>query len=122
MAKLHDTLKLTSAQEAAWSDFSNKMKPVTMDKPEMNKPGHQDWKDMSTPDRLDKMLDRIKSREKLMAEHAEETAGLVIEPIVQGAGGMIVQPAGFVRRVRELWDKYDIFMKAHRVAVCFGRA
>jgi protein CpxP len=71
MARLHDTLKLTSAQEAAWSDFSNRMKPVKMDKPDMSKPGHQDWKDMSTPDRLDKMLDRMKSREKLMAEHAE---------------------------------------------------
>jgi adenosylmethionine-8-amino-7-oxononanoate aminotransferase len=59
--------------------------------------------------------------EKIMAEHAGETAGLVIEPIVQGAGGMIVQPPGFVRRVRELCDKYDILMIADEVAVGFGR-
>jgi protein CpxP len=65
MAKLHGALKLTSAQEAAWTEFSNKMKPVKMDKP-----GHPDWKDLNTPDRLDKILDNMKSHEKQMAEHA----------------------------------------------------
>jgi adenosylmethionine-8-amino-7-oxononanoate aminotransferase len=59
--------------------------------------------------------------EQLMAEHADELAGLVIEPRVQGAGGMIVQPDGFVRRVRELCDRYDILMIADEVAVGFGR-
>ena len=59
--------------------------------------------------------------ERLMRHHAGETAGLVIEPVVQGAGGMIVQPAGFVRRVRELCDRYDILMIADEVAVGFGR-
>ncbi|HEY6837695.1 MAG TPA: adenosylmethionine--8-amino-7-oxononanoate transaminase, partial [Geobacteraceae bacterium] len=59
--------------------------------------------------------------EKIMAAHSDECAGLVIEPLVQGAGGMIVQPAGFVRRVRELCDRYDILMIADEVAVGFGR-
>lgn len=59
--------------------------------------------------------------ERLMAEHAGETAGLVIEPLVQGAGGMIVQPEGFIRRVRELCDKYEVLMIADEVAVGFGR-
>jgi adenosylmethionine-8-amino-7-oxononanoate aminotransferase len=56
-----------------------------------------------------------------MSEHAHETAGLIIEPLVQAAGGMIVQPAGFVRKVRELCDRYDILMIADEVAVGFGR-
>ena len=56
-----------------------------------------------------------------MSEHAEETAGLVIEPLVQGAGGMIVQPRGFINKVRELCDRYDILMIADEVAVGFGR-
>jgi adenosylmethionine-8-amino-7-oxononanoate aminotransferase len=59
--------------------------------------------------------------ERLMAEHEGTIAGLVIEPLVQGAGGMIVQPEGFVRRVRELCDKYDCLMIADEVAVGFGR-
>ncbi len=66
MAALHDALKLTSDQDAAWAQFIDKMKPVEMDKPR-----HQDWKDMSTPDRLDRMLDNMKSHEKQMAGHAE---------------------------------------------------
>ena len=65
MSALHTALKLSANQEAAWTEFSGKMKPVEMDKPE-----HQDWAAMSTPDRLDKMLDNMKSHEKSMAEHA----------------------------------------------------
>ena len=65
MSALHDNLKLKSSQEASWTEFSNKMKPVKMDKP-----GHPDWKDLNTPDRLDKILDNMKSHEKQMAEHA----------------------------------------------------
>ena len=59
--------------------------------------------------------------ERLMAMHADELAGLVIEPLVQGAGGMIVQPEKFVSRVRELCDRYDCLMIADEVAVGFGR-
>jgi len=63
----------------------------------------------------------LKELERIMGEHAGEVAGLVIEPLVQGAGGMIVQPEGFVRRVRELCDRFDILMIADEVAVGFGR-
>jgi adenosylmethionine-8-amino-7-oxononanoate aminotransferase len=59
--------------------------------------------------------------ERLLAEHEGTVAGLVIEPLVQGAGGMIVQPPGFVRRLRELCDRYGILMIADEVAVGFGR-
>jgi adenosylmethionine---8-amino-7-oxononanoate aminotransferase len=59
--------------------------------------------------------------ERLMALHAHELAGLVIEPLVQGAGGMIVQPEGFMQRVRELCDQYDVLLIADEVAVGFGR-
>ncbi|MGA7828525.1 MAG: adenosylmethionine--8-amino-7-oxononanoate transaminase [Geobacteraceae bacterium] len=63
----------------------------------------------------------LKELENLMEKHGEETAGLVIEPLVQCAGGMVVQPPGFVRKVRELCDRYDILMIADEVAVGFGR-
>lgn len=59
--------------------------------------------------------------ERIMENHAGEVAGLVIEPLVQGAGGMIVQPDGFLKRVRELCDRHDILMIADEVAVGFGR-
>jgi adenosylmethionine-8-amino-7-oxononanoate aminotransferase len=59
--------------------------------------------------------------ERLMAQHLHEVAGLIIEPLVQGAGGMIVQPAGFLKSVRNLCDRYGILMIADEVATGFGR-
>jgi adenosylmethionine-8-amino-7-oxononanoate aminotransferase len=59
--------------------------------------------------------------ENLMAEHAHEVAGLIIEPLLQGAGGMIVQPAGYLAKVRELCSRFDILLIADEVAVGFGR-
>ncbi len=63
----------------------------------------------------------IDAVEELMKRNAGLVAGLVIEPLVQGAGGMIVQPAGFLKRIRELCDRYDILMIADEVATGFGR-
>ena len=70
MSKLHDALKLTSAQEAAFTEFSNKIKPAKADTAQMDKSRSQDWKNMSAPDRLDKILENMKSREAKMGEHA----------------------------------------------------
>lgn len=64
----------------------------------------------------------LQELERLMVFHADETAGLVIEPLVQGAGGMIVQPEGFVHAVRELCTRHGILMIADEVAVGFGRS
>lgn len=58
---------------------------------------------------------------RIMASHAQEVAALVVEPIVQGAGGMIVSPPGYLKRVRELCSSHGILMIADEVAVGFGR-
>jgi adenosylmethionine-8-amino-7-oxononanoate aminotransferase len=50
-----------------------------------------------------------------------EIAALIIEPIVQGASGIIVMPEGYLRGVRELCAKYDVLMIADEVATGFGR-
>lgn len=59
--------------------------------------------------------------EKVFAEHHEEIAAFVMEPLVQGAAGMVVHPAGYLRGVRELCDRYDVLLIADEVAVGFGR-
>jgi adenosylmethionine---8-amino-7-oxononanoate aminotransferase len=59
--------------------------------------------------------------EKILVEHGNRIAAVCIEPIVQGAGGMIIQPEGFLRGVRALCDKYDVLLIADEVAVGFGR-
>lgn len=56
-----------------------------------------------------------------MAEHHGEVAGVVMEPLVQGAGGMIVHPAGFLKGVRELCDRYGVLLILDEVATGFGR-
>lgn len=59
--------------------------------------------------------------EDIMAEHHQEIAGLIIEPLVQGAAGMITAPDGYLGKIRELCTKYNILMIADEVAVGFGR-
>jgi len=59
--------------------------------------------------------------ESLLAEHHEEIAAVVIEPLVQGAAGMITHPTGFLRGLRELTRRYDVLLIADEVAVGMGR-
>jgi len=59
--------------------------------------------------------------ERVLAEHHQRIAAVVIEPLVQGAAGMIVHPRGYLRGVRELTRKYDVLLIADEVAVGFGR-
>ncbi|RMG60601.1 MAG: adenosylmethionine--8-amino-7-oxononanoate transaminase [Deltaproteobacteria bacterium] len=59
-------------------------------------------------------------REKLM-EEKERVAAVVVEPLVQGAAGMIVHPEGFLRRVREAADEAGVLLIVDEVATGFGR-
>ena len=58
---------------------------------------------------------------RLIHEHADTLAAVVIEPLVQGAAGMIVAPDGFLRRVREATRSAGVLLIADEVAVGFGR-
>ncbi|MGJ4804476.1 adenosylmethionine--8-amino-7-oxononanoate transaminase [Luteimonas sp. SDU82] len=57
----------------------------------------------------------------LLDEHAGEICALVLEPLVQCAGGMRMHHPAYLRRVRELCDVHGIFMIADEIAVGFGR-
>jgi adenosylmethionine-8-amino-7-oxononanoate aminotransferase len=59
--------------------------------------------------------------EKTMKKHHSEVAALILEPMVQGAGGMIVFPKGYLKEARFLCSKYHILMIADEVATGFGR-
>jgi adenosylmethionine---8-amino-7-oxononanoate aminotransferase len=59
--------------------------------------------------------------EKILKKRRGRIAGAIIEPIVQGAAGMKVMPAGYVAGFRRLCTKYDTLMIADEVATGFGR-
>ncbi len=63
----------------------------------------------------------LEKMEEILARHHEEIAGLIIEPLVQGAAGMITSPPGYLKGVRRLCNKYRILMIADEVATGFGR-
>ena len=59
--------------------------------------------------------------ETLLRENHKRLAAIAIEPLVQGAAGMLVHPPGFLTEVRRLATQYDVLLIADEVATGFGR-
>jgi adenosylmethionine-8-amino-7-oxononanoate aminotransferase len=57
----------------------------------------------------------------LFERSASQIAALIVEPLVQGAAGMLVQPDGYLAHVRELCDTHDVLLICDEVATGFGR-
>ena len=53
--------------------------------------------------------------------HRDEVAGVLVEPMLQAAGGMVIWPSEFLAGVRALCDKYDTLLIADEVLTGFGR-
>ncbi|MXQ52923.1 adenosylmethionine--8-amino-7-oxononanoate transaminase [Shimazuella alba] len=58
---------------------------------------------------------------KKLEEKADQITGLIVEPMVQGASGIITAPKGFLTEVEKLCRKYDILLMVDEVATGFGR-
>lgn len=77
------------------------------------------WKGTSDPREVrDRALGEM---EKTFKKHSDEIAALVMEPLMQGAAGMIDQPSGYISRVRDLTTEYNILLIFDEVATGFGR-
>ncbi len=59
--------------------------------------------------------------EEILKNHPDQIAAVIIEPLVQGAGGIIVHPKGFLSDVRRQTEKYDTLLIADEVATGFGK-
>jgi adenosylmethionine-8-amino-7-oxononanoate aminotransferase len=59
--------------------------------------------------------------ERIFEERKGKIAALVLEPVMQGADGMIAQPPGYLRRMRELCDRHGALLVCDEVATGFGR-
>jgi len=63
----------------------------------------------------------FESLERLVCEYAEEICGIIIEPLVQCAAGMQIYPSIYLRKLRDLCNRYSLHLIADEIAVGFGR-
>ena len=77
----------------------------------------------NTDDELDKAyaLEAFKSMEDIVRENHREIAGIILEPLCQGAAGIRLYHPEYLRQVRALCDEFDLILIADEIAVGFGR-
>lgn len=66
-------------------------------------------------------IDCLSSIEKILEKDSNNIAGVIIEPLVQAAGGMIMYPAEYITKLRTLCDKYNVLLIDDEVAMGFYR-
>ena len=59
--------------------------------------------------------------ERHLEHHHGQTAALIVEPLVQGAGGMAMHDAEYLRRARAICDRYSVHLIADEIMTGFGR-
>ena len=59
--------------------------------------------------------------DRALGEHRGEVAAVIMEPLVQGAAGMLMHPPGYLRAVRDLCDRHGVLLILDEVATGFGR-
>jgi adenosylmethionine-8-amino-7-oxononanoate aminotransferase len=64
---------------------------------------------------------RLAALDDLLARRADDIGGIIVEPLVQGAGGMKFHDADVLHRLRALADKYDVLLIFDEIFTGFGR-
>lgn len=99
--------------------FHQIYKPLLFDTFAVPSPYCYRWPSTSDPEKVKEAS--LKAMEALFKKHHKEIAALVMEPLMQGAAGMIDQPKGYIFRARQLTEKYNILLIFDEVATGFGR-
>ena len=63
----------------------------------------------------------VRDMARVLGQHRGEVAAVIMEPLVQGAAGMLLHPPGYLRAVRELCDEHGVLLILDEVATGFGR-
>ncbi len=66
-------------------------------------------------------IECLNKLERVLSEQRDEIAAVIVEPLLQGAGGMIVHPEEFLSGVRRLTTAHDVLLIADEVLTGFGR-
>ena len=66
-------------------------------------------------------IECVQKFEALLEERSDRIAAVIVEPLLQAAGGMIVHPVEFLQKVRALCSKHDVLLIADEVLTGFGR-
>jgi adenosylmethionine-8-amino-7-oxononanoate aminotransferase len=99
--------------------FHRFYRPVVAEAVRLTPPHIWRWREwLSEPEALDRALVEA---ERVLSQHADQLAALVVEPVMQGAVGMWPQPPGYLRALRELTARFDILLVCDEVATGFGR-
>jgi adenosylmethionine-8-amino-7-oxononanoate aminotransferase len=96
--------------------FTAMFEPLTFAPIRLRPPGLPD-----ASGRVPTLAESLAAVEAVLAAHAHELAAVIMEPLVQMAGGIIVHPRGYLRGVRELTRRHDVLLILDEVATGFGR-
>ncbi len=100
--------------------FHKVYKPLLFNTNKMTCPSYYHNNDgFATEEEFLKQL--LNELEEHLKANAHKTAAMIIEPLVQAAAGMLMQPKGYIAGVRALTKKYNVLLIVDEVAVGFGR-
>lgn len=77
------------------------------------------WPGASNPEQVKR--EALQAMERVLKEYEGEVAAIMMEPLMQGAAGMLDQPQGYITGVRDLAKKYNVLLIFDEVATGFGR-
>jgi adenosylmethionine-8-amino-7-oxononanoate aminotransferase len=66
-------------------------------------------------------IECVQQLEQLLTERGDQIAAVIVEPLLQGAGGMIIHPVEFLQKIRALCTRHDVLLIADEVLTGFGR-
>lgn len=99
--------------------FHKIYKPLLFETFQAPSPHAYRWASTDNPEQVKD--EALQAMEKILQAHPGEIAAIVMEPLMQGAAGMLLQPKGFMTGVKQLAEKYQTLLIFDEVATGFGR-